>query len=97
MEFLILKGGYTGSYESTVVKMSHGRELQVAAHLNRYPALHVKYKVGVYVQQRFKSVCSSAQSDQSLSCLSEETLNILAFPREHIEDSDQTVRTRRLI
>ena len=36
LEFLSLKGGYTGSSESTLVKMSHCWKLHVAAHLLSY-------------------------------------------------------------
>ena len=34
MEFLSLKGGYTGSFESTLVKMSHCWKSRVTAHLS---------------------------------------------------------------
>ena len=33
LEFISLKGGFTGSLESTVVKMSHCWKSHVAAHL----------------------------------------------------------------
>ena len=32
LEFLSLKGGFTGSYESTLIKMSHCWKSHVAAH-----------------------------------------------------------------
>ena len=38
-------------------------------------AILPKVQVGKYVQRRFKSVCKSAQSDQSLSFPPEEMLN----------------------
>ena len=45
------------------------------------------------IQPRFKSVCASTQSDQSLSFLSDEMMD----PWLPIEDSDQSVHMHRLI
>ena len=42
LEFLSLKGGYTGSSESTVVKMPHCWDSHVTAHL---PSSDAKSKV----------------------------------------------------
>ena len=50
----------------------------------------------MYAQRRLKSACASAQSDQSLRCPHEETLNSWLSKKGPSEDSDQTARMRRL-
>ena len=52
-EFLSLKGSYTGSSESTLVKMPHCWKSHVMAHMFRTAALSKKYK----------SVCKTIQED----------------------------------
>ena len=42
------------------------------------------------IQQKLKSACTSAQSDQNLRCSNEKTLH-LGYPNAHSKDSDQTV------
>ena len=55
-----------------------------------------KVQVGMCPQQRFKSVCASAQSDQSLSFPLEDMLDYW-LPIEHPSKTDQAARMWRLI
>ena len=55
--------------------------------------LQHKIHVGMCVQRRLKSVCTSAHYDQSLSFAPEETM----IPWLPIEDTDQTAWIRRLV
>ena len=48
-------------------------------------------------QQRFRSACASALSDQNLRCPYEETLHAWLSKNVASEDSDQTARMCRLI
>ena len=50
--------------------LEKGRNALIRAGVQR------KVQVGMCLRRRFRSVCTSAQSDQSLSFLSEETLNL---------------------
>ena len=66
-----------------------------SVYLSRY--LQHKLKVGMCIQLRFKSVCTSALSDQSLNFPPGETLNPW-LPIEHpSKTSDQTAWMHRLI
>ena len=43
MEFLSLKRGRTGSYESTLVKISHCWKSHVAAHINQIKSNQINF------------------------------------------------------
>ena len=47
MEFLSLKGSYTGSSESTLVKMPHCWKSHVTAQIQMYPSIFLKNTVGL--------------------------------------------------
>ena len=48
-------------------------------------------------QQRFRSACAFAQTDQSLRCPHENILHPFCIENASSEDSDQTARMCRLI
>ena len=56
LEFLSLKGGCRGSSESTLVKMSNCWKSQALAHV----------QVGMCVNRKLKSACTSVSAYQSL-------------------------------
>ena len=66
-------------------------------HIMNEPCIQHKIQVGMCMQPRFKSVCTSAQADQNLSFLPEERVGPLATLRVPIKDSDQTAWMCRLI
>ena len=45
LEFLSLKGGCTGSFESTLVKMSHCWKSHVMAHMYRYLCIFQNFNI----------------------------------------------------
>ena len=64
LEFLSLKGGCTGSSESTLVKMQHCWKSHIAAHI--WASTRENLSSGEGEQQRRRPACASAQSDQRL-------------------------------
>ena len=48
-------------------------------------------------QRKLKSACASMQSDQSIHCPHEETLNPWLLKMQPKEDSDQNTQMHRLI
>ena len=62
-EFLSLKGGCTGSSESTLVKMSHCWKSHVAAHLIfhvKHMLVHIKYQATVVSKNMKKGVTNTS-------------------------------------
>ena len=77
LEFLRLKGGCTGSPESTLVKIPHCWKSNVAAHLTETTAqvftwtgAHQKLQAGICAHRGLRPACAYAQPDQSLQDIS---------------------------
>ena len=85
LEFLSLKGGYTGLSESTLFKMPHSWKSHVIAHICIIVTSIYSVQVGMYVQ-----------SDQSLRFPPEETLDN-RLPIQRPSKTDQSVWMCRLI